>query len=75
MSDVVDKIYPEERANMIRGYKAALSNDQVSEEAKENARKNLEILEEGKTDYTSISTSKAENDDKDPSRVAAGLKA
>ena len=30
MSDVVDKIYPEERANMIRGYKAALSNDRTS---------------------------------------------
>ncbi|KAK5948060.1 hypothetical protein OHC33_010901 [Knufia fluminis] len=58
---------PEEQSNQIRGYKATLSNPNVSEEAKQNAQKMLDQLDgAGMPD---------DEGGKDPSRVAGGLKA
>ncbi|KAI9883922.1 MAG: hypothetical protein M1823_004292 [Watsoniomyces obsoletus] len=62
------QLSPEERSNKIRGYKATLSNPNVSEEAKSNARQALKQLGDD--------SQQGEDDDgKDPNRVAGGLKA
>ncbi|KAF2878402.1 hypothetical protein BDV95DRAFT_589337 [Massariosphaeria phaeospora] len=60
---------PEDISNRARGYKAAISNPNVSDAAKDNARKELDALGGDAAFY-----SKAEREDKDPNRVQAGLK-
>ena len=59
---------PEERVNKARGYKAAMHNPNVSEEAKEHSRQVLEEdLQGGDVDMSERG--------KDPGNVARGLKA
>ncbi|KAI9932570.1 hypothetical protein ASPWEDRAFT_33458 [Aspergillus wentii DTO 134E9] len=63
----------EERLNQMRGYKATLSNPNVSEEAKQNAQA---MLNEIGGDRPRDELYEARGDqNKDPMRVSAGLKA
>ncbi|KAJ5502924.1 hypothetical protein N7463_005798 [Penicillium fimorum] len=58
--------------NEMRGYKAALSNRNVSPEAKQHAQ---EMLNELSGDQAREPRHQAESESKDPTRVSAGLKA
>ncbi|KAJ5607593.1 hypothetical protein N7537_004212 [Penicillium hordei] len=63
----------EERLNEMRGYKAALRNPKVGQEAKQNAQA---MLNELGGDQPREELHKARGDqNKDPVRVSAGLKA
>ncbi|KOS46273.1 hypothetical protein ACN38_g2765 [Penicillium nordicum] len=63
----------EENLNEMRGYKAALRNPKVGQEAKENAQARLNELG---GDQPRAELYKARGDEsKDPVRVSAGLKA
>ncbi|KAJ5492485.1 Conidiation-specific protein 6 [Penicillium expansum] len=63
----------EERLNEMRGYKAALHNPNVSEEAKQHSQA---MLDELGGDQPRKELHKARGDqNKDPTRVSAGLKA
>ncbi|KAJ5170832.1 uncharacterized protein N7500_003615 [Penicillium coprophilum] len=59
-------------ANEMRGYKAALSNRNVSPEAKQHAHARLNELGGGQPHEESY---QAGGEGKDPTRVSAGLKA
>ncbi|KAF7509753.1 hypothetical protein GJ744_007448 [Endocarpon pusillum] len=61
----------EDQSNQARGFKSTLSNPKVSEEAKENARAQLDAMGGG----PSIPDESGETKDKNPGNVAGGLKA
>ncbi|EKV10207.1 Conidiation protein Con-6, putative [Penicillium digitatum] len=63
----------EERLNEMRGYKASLSNPNVSEEAKQNAKAMLEDLG-GDQPRKELHQARGDQN-KNPTRVSAGLKA
>ncbi|KAB8270676.1 Conidiation protein 6-domain-containing protein [Aspergillus minisclerotigenes] len=63
----------EERVNAMRGYKATLNNPRVSDEAKQNAQSMLDQLGGDQPSHDLYSESGEQN--KDPMRVNAGLKA
>ncbi|KAJ6138520.1 hypothetical protein N7471_005006 [Penicillium samsonianum] len=62
----------EERVNEMRGYKATLSNPKVSQEAKQHAQA---MLNELGGDQPREELYQARDQNKDPTRVSAGLKA
>ncbi|KAL2270566.1 hypothetical protein VTJ83DRAFT_2750 [Remersonia thermophila] len=66
--------YRGERENILRGHKAAISNPQVSKEAKERSKKELEAYDEP-YDASQASHGGKEEGQKDPGNVARGLKA
>ncbi|PGH14385.1 hypothetical protein AJ80_05975 [Polytolypa hystricis UAMH7299] len=59
----------EDRSNQARGYKAAISNPNVSDEAKQHAQKVLD------TEFSGGNVSVTDEGGKDPGNVARGLKA
>ncbi|KAL2219720.1 Conidiation protein 6-domain-containing protein [Thermoascus aurantiacus ATCC 26904] len=63
----------EDRVNAMRGYKAAINNPRVSEEAKQHARDVLDNELGG--DAPSFAIYEAQDAGKEPTRVAGGLKA
>ncbi|KAK3710695.1 hypothetical protein LTR37_010114 [Vermiconidia calcicola] len=68
----MDPNNPEDKSNQISGFKATLSNPNVSDDAKANAREQLKALGADNFDYASEVP--AENN-KNPGNVAGGLKA
>ncbi|KAI4165559.1 MAG: hypothetical protein LQ342_000972 [Letrouitia transgressa] len=64
---------PEEQSSKIAGYKATLSNPNVSDEAKENARQILDNELQGGDAGTGAVV--RDNEQKNPGNVAGGLKA
>ncbi|OJJ52419.1 hypothetical protein ASPSYDRAFT_164865 [Aspergillus sydowii CBS 593.65] len=64
----------DERVNQMRGYKATLNNPNVSQEAKDHAQKVLDSDLGGNQPREDLYDARGEHD-KDPNRMAAGLKA
>ncbi|KAF7122557.1 hypothetical protein CNMCM5793_000582 [Aspergillus hiratsukae] len=64
----------EDRVNALRGYKATLSNPRVSKEAKQHAQDVLDNELGGEQVHDDFYQSRGD-DQKDPNRVRAGLKA
>ncbi|KAI9368229.1 Conidiation protein 6-domain-containing protein [Aspergillus egyptiacus] len=64
----------EDRLNQMRGYKATLSNPNTSQEAKEHAQAVLDKELGGDQPQEELYQTRGDYD-KDPSRVAGGLKA
>ncbi|MCJ1368663.1 hypothetical protein MMC16_007808 [Acarospora aff. strigata] len=62
---------PEDISNAARGHKANLSNPNTSEESKAHSKEVLESL----GDNPHYGQNQAESGDKNPNRVAGGLKA
>ncbi|KAL3469297.1 Conidiation protein 6-domain-containing protein [Aspergillus californicus] len=65
---------PEDRINQVRGYKAALNNPRVSEDAKQHAQSVLNNELAGDEAQGEIYAARGDLD-KSPNRVAGGLKA
>lgn len=81
----MEGLYPEEVSNMARGHKANLSNPNTSEESKEHSKEVLKKLGGEDAFYSKDDDDqpqggndqgghKNQTDEKDPKRVAAGLK-
>ncbi|KAL2117620.1 hypothetical protein VTJ04DRAFT_7280 [Mycothermus thermophilus] len=66
--------YRGEQENILRGYKATISNPQTSQQAKDKARKELEAYDEP-YDASQASHGSKQEGEKDPGNVARGLKA
>ncbi|KAL4781034.1 Conidiation protein 6-domain-containing protein [Aspergillus varians] len=64
----------DERVNQMRGYKATLNNPNVSQEAKDHAQKVLDNELGGNQPQEDLYGTRGDHD-KDPNRMAAGLKA
>ncbi|AEO68670.1 uncharacterized protein THITE_2118263 [Thermothielavioides terrestris NRRL 8126] len=67
--------YAAEQENVLRGHKAAISNPQVSEQAKERSKKVLESMDEPYDPSQASHGTAGEQQQKDPGNVARGLKA
>jgi len=69
----MEGLSPEDKTNIVRGHKAAISNPNVSEEAKKQSEKVINDLQDAH--YGQDVHGQEADKDKDPGNVARGYKA